>query len=88
MAEVGFKEMGTYVTRSQNTVTQYIVTRLILDLCEQSARRLGVWVSRRWWEQYGLDLEGAKERAAAESDREEAQIEEEGLAKEEMTGQE
>ena len=41
-----------------------------------------------WWYQDRLDLGEAKERAPAESDREEAQIEEEGLAKEEMTGQE
>ena len=47
--------------------------RPIMDLCERSARRPEVRVSRRWWEQDGLNLEGAKKRAvaAAESDVEE-----------------
>ena len=76
MVVSGFKRIRTYVTRRQNTVTQYIETRPILDLCERSARRPGVWVSQQWWEQDGLDLEGAKKRAAAESDGEEAISEE------------
>ena len=32
--EAGFKEIGVYITRRQNTVAQYIVTQQILDLCE------------------------------------------------------
>ena len=36
----------------------------------------------RWWEQEGLDLEGAKEREEAELDREEAQYKE-GVEQEE-----
>ena len=48
--EAGFKGIGTYVIRRQNTVAQYIVTRPIIDLCERSARRPGVWVYRWWWE--------------------------------------
>ena len=71
MAEAGFEDIGTYVMRRQNTVTQYIMTRPILDLCDWSARRPGVWVSWRWWEQDGLDLKREKERAAAKSDGEE-----------------
>ena len=67
---------------------QYIVTQRILDLCERSAQRTGVWVSRRWWEEYGLDLEGEKEISAADSDGEEAQSKEEGLAQEDTTGRE
>ena len=65
MEEAGFKEIGTYVTRRQNKVAQYIATRPILDLCERSARRPGLWLYWRWWEQDGLDLEGAKEITAA-----------------------
>ena len=71
MVEAGFKGIITYVTRSQNTVAQYIVQQPILDLCEKSSQRPGVWVSRWWWEKDGLDLELAKKRAAAESDGEE-----------------
>ena len=43
-------------------------------------------MSRQWWEQDGLDLEGTKEISAAESDGEEAQSEEEGLSQGETTG--
>ena len=37
-----------------------------------------------WWEQEGLDLDGTKERAAADSDGEEVQYRE-GAAQEETT---
>ena len=88
MAEAGFEEIGAYVTRRQNMVAHYIVMQLILDLCERSVPRPGAWVSRQWWEQESLDLERAKERAAAESEGEEDQYEEEGMAQEETTGRE
>ena len=50
MEETGFEEMGAYVLRRQNTVAQYIATRPILYLREETVRRSGVWVSRIWWE--------------------------------------
>ena len=31
--EAGLKEMQTYISLSQNTVTYYIDTRTIMDLC-------------------------------------------------------
>ena len=45
-------------------------------------------VSRRWWEQDVIDLEGANNRAveAAESDGDKAIGEEEGIPLETMTG--
>ena len=64
MAEAGFEGIGTYVTRRQNKVVQHIATRTLLDLCERSARRPGAWVSRRWWEQDGLYLEGGEEEGS------------------------
>ena len=67
-------------------VAQYIAARPILDLCGWSAWEPGVCVSWQFWEQDGLDLDGAKERAATESDGEEAQNEEVGLAQEDTTG--
>ena len=72
MVEAGFEGIGTYITRRQNTVAQYITTQTILDLCERSAQRPGARVSQRWWEQDGIDLEGGKNRytAAAELDGE------------------
>ena len=33
MLEAGLQEVETYVSRRQNTVAQFIVTRLIMDLC-------------------------------------------------------
>ena len=46
MVESGFEGIGTYVTRRQNTVAQYIATQPILNLCEWYARRPeGVGVS-------------------------------------------
>ena len=66
-------------------VAQYIATRPILDLCERFLQRPGAWVYRRWWEQEGLDLEGLKERATAESDGEGAQFKE-GVDQEETMG--
>ena len=64
MGEAGFEGIINSVTRRQNTVAQYIATGKSLDLCEQSTRRPGARVSWRWWDQAGIDLEGAKKRAA------------------------
>ena len=44
---------------------QFIATQLILDLCEQATWRPDARVSRRWWEQTGIDLKGEREKAAA-----------------------
>ena len=65
MKETGMVGIRTPIPRRQNTVAQFIATRSILDLCEQATRRLGARVSRRWWEQTGIDLKGAREKAAA-----------------------
>ena len=51
MGDVGFEEMGTYVLKRQTTVAQYIATRRIMDLYEETVRRPGAWVARRWWDQ-------------------------------------
>ena len=65
MGKAGFEGIRKSVTRRQNTISQYIATRPILDLYERSTRRLGARVSRRWWEQAIIYLEGRKQRAAA-----------------------
>ena len=52
------QEMETYINFHQNTVTQYIVKRPIMDLCLTVARRPGARVSKWRWEQEGLDLAG------------------------------
>ena len=66
MGESGFTGIKKSITRRQNTVAKYNATQPILDLYDISARRLGVRVSRWWWEQAGIDLEGAKKRAKEE----------------------
>ena len=63
MGGAGFEGIRKSVTRRQNTVTQYIATQPIMDLCEQATRRPGARLSRWWWEQAGIDLEKAKKRA-------------------------
>ena len=64
MEEAVFKEIGVYILKIQNTDAKYIATQTILDLCEQSVRRPGAWVSWRWWEQEGIDISGAREWVA------------------------
>ena len=39
-----------------------------MDLCERSTWQPGARVSRRWWKQAIIDLEGAKKRAAVEAE--------------------
>ena len=70
MEEAGFEEIGVYIKKRQNTVARYILTQPIMDICEQSVRRPGSWVYRRWCEQEKIDLEVEMERATAASDRE------------------
>ena len=85
MAEAGFEENGVYVTRRKNTAAQYITTRPIMDLCEQSVRKPRSWVSWRWWDQEVIYIERANKRVAAESGGEEAQCKE-GAEQEDMPG--
>ena len=84
MEESGFKEIGVYIKRMQNTVVQYIATRPILDLCEKSVRKPGDWVYWRWWDQEGINLEGERERVEMTSDGKEKKCVEE-VAQEETT---
>ena len=65
MKEKGIVGIRTSILRRQNTVAQFIATRPILDLCKQATWQPGAQVSRRWWEQTGIDLKGAREKAAA-----------------------
>ena len=57
MAEADLKEVETYVSCRHNTVSQYIATRPIMDMCMLANRRPGPRVATRWCEQEGLDLE-------------------------------
>ena len=57
MAEMGIQEVETYVSRNQKIVTQFIVTRPIMDLCLVEEQRPGPRISMQWWEQDGVDVE-------------------------------
>ena len=76
LMEAGLVGIRTYITRRQNTVAQYIVTRPIVDLWKRATRRTGARVSRRWWDQAGIDLEGAGKWAAESTTRYETESEE------------
>ena len=58
MEEAEFEEMGAYFLKRHNTVAQYITTRSILYLCEETVQKSGVYVARRWLYQELLDLAG------------------------------
>ena len=77
LGEVGLEGIRTSVTRRQNTIEKYIVTRQILDLCERATRRPVARVSRRWWGQDGIDLEGVKKRVTETTTVSESESEEE-----------
>ena len=70
--------MGDYSPKIQNKVTRYITMKPILDLYKETVCILRVWVSKRWWEQEGLDLEGAREVAAVAASEGENEEEETG----------
>ena len=50
MEETGFQEVETYVSLRQNTVTQFIATRPIIDLCLEMEWRPGSRVTNQWWD--------------------------------------
>ena len=73
MREAGLEEVEEYIAWRQHTVTQYIATRPILDLCEEAKRRPGTQISKRRWEQEGLNLAGARAEAATAGETGEAE---------------
>ena len=63
--ESGLLTMEDNTRRLQNTVTQYIATRSLLDLCEGSERAPGARVGMWWLEDVVINLARAREAAAA-----------------------
>ena len=57
--EAGLEEVDMYVLHRYNTIDQYIVTCLILELYLELEQSLGERLSHIWWEQGGLELDGA-----------------------------
>ena len=68
MKEAGLTEVVKSITNRQNTVAQYIATRLLLDLYEGASAREGARVPLRWWNQKGIDWETAKARGEEEGE--------------------
>ena len=60
MVEAGLQEVETYFSRCKKIFSYYIATRPIMDLSLSVERCLGTRVSRLWWYQEGLDLEGMR----------------------------
>ena len=63
MAEAGLQELGNYVSRRNNTVSQFNAIRHIMDLFMAADRRPGPMVSKRWWEKDRVDVEGMRTAA-------------------------
>ena len=57
MKEAGLTDVRTSIHRRQNTVAQYIATRLLLEISEGLRQREGARVTLRWWYQSGIDWE-------------------------------
>ena len=64
MQEAGFENVEACVLRIQNTATQYISMRPIMDLCEETVHIQKMWVVKRCWDKEVLDLVGAWEAMA------------------------
>ena len=77
MKEAGFKDIRTSINNRQNTVAQYIATRPLMDLYEVTNQIGGASVSRRWWDQKGVDWEKAKTRVSETDSESETDTEEE-----------
>ena len=64
---VVLEEIRVYISCRHNASAQYIVTCPIMDLCLVAEQNPGMCLSRRWWEQPGLDILSIRAgRAAAE----------------------
>ena len=77
MKEAVFKEIRKVITNRQNTAAQYIATRPLLDLYEGVKQRGRARVSRRWWDQKGIDWDTVKAWAAETDSESEIETEEE-----------
>ena len=61
--------METYIRKRQNTVTQYIATQPILDLCKATERKWEAQVVIRWGGESVIDLVVVRDVAATEGSR-------------------
>ena len=68
MVELRLQEVETYISCRQNKITQFIMTRPIMNLCLAEERRPRRRISNQWWDQEGVDVEGMQ-TAAWEAER-------------------
>ena len=59
MKAVGLGLVEEYITRYQNTVTQYVFLRPILEIYMGIERMAGFQAPMRWWEHVGVYIMGA-----------------------------
>ena len=45
---VGLEDIGVYIARRHNMVTQYILNRTIMDFCLAVDQKSGIRLSRQW----------------------------------------
>ena len=62
MREAGLTDIRKSIANRQNTVVQYIATRLLLDLCEGARAMEGARVPMRRLNQAKIDWETAKSK--------------------------
>ena len=72
MTKAELQEVDNDVSCRQRTSAQSIVTSPIMYLCLELDRRPGPRVSKCWWKQDGLDVEGMR-TAAWEAERTEGE---------------
>ena len=63
MTDVRIEELETYVSRHQRTLTQYISTIPIMYLSLEAECCSRGKFYKRWWEQWTMDLTGARKVA-------------------------
>ena len=78
MSEAGLQVVDIYVSCCQNTFSHFIATRPIMYLCLVEEWRPGSRVTKRWWDQDVLDVEGMRTEAQ-EAERIEGEEEMDGM---------
>ena len=68
---LGLEKIGVYIIHRKNMVAQYILTQPIMYLCLVAEQKLGIHLSRRWWEQPALNIMGIRAGQVAIEGREE-----------------
>ena len=68
LEECGLHSIAHYIEVRRQTVARYIVDRPIFTFCMEQGRRRGTSACRQWWWEQPMDLDLARDEAAASSD--------------------